>query len=89
MSIGNLKDSGNQGNNFPYQLKVLQGLSKGIDINLSANLTEYYIEEGSPAGLTGSIQVLLDTYPTAYLVSKSIVVTEAGDYKAFITLATL
>ena len=26
MSIGNLKDTGNQGNNFPYQLKVLQGL---------------------------------------------------------------
>jgi hypothetical protein len=26
MSIGNLKDSGNQGNNFPWQLKVLQGL---------------------------------------------------------------
>lgn len=26
MSIGNLKDSGNQGNNFPYQLKSLQGL---------------------------------------------------------------
>jgi hypothetical protein len=27
MSIGNLKDSGNQGNNLPYQLKVLQGLA--------------------------------------------------------------
>jgi hypothetical protein len=26
MSVGNLKDSGNQGNNFPWQLKVLQGL---------------------------------------------------------------
>jgi hypothetical protein len=26
MSIGNLKDSGNQGNNFPWQLKVLLGL---------------------------------------------------------------
>jgi hypothetical protein len=26
MSIGNLKDSGNQGNNFPWQLKMLQGL---------------------------------------------------------------
>ena len=26
MSVGNLKDSGNQGNNFPYQLKSLQGL---------------------------------------------------------------
>lgn len=26
MSVGNLKDSGNQGNNFPYQLKSLKGL---------------------------------------------------------------
>jgi hypothetical protein len=26
MSIGNLKDYGNKGNNFPYQFKVLQGL---------------------------------------------------------------
>lgn len=27
MSVGNLKDYGNKGNNFPFQLKVLQGLS--------------------------------------------------------------
>ena len=26
MSIGNLKDYGNKGNNFPWQLKVLEGL---------------------------------------------------------------
>lgn len=26
MSIGNLKDYGNKGNNFPFQLKVLQAL---------------------------------------------------------------
>jgi hypothetical protein len=28
MSIGNLKDSGNQGNNMPFQWKVLQGLQE-------------------------------------------------------------
>lgn len=28
MSIGNLKDTGNQGNNLPYQWKVLQGLQQ-------------------------------------------------------------
>jgi hypothetical protein len=33
MSIGNLKDSGNQGNNFPWQLKVLQGLQALVDNN--------------------------------------------------------
>lgn len=31
MSIGNLKDTGNQGNNFPWQYKVLQGLQGIID----------------------------------------------------------
>ena len=33
MSVGNLKDSGNQGNNFPWQLKMLQGLQAIIDGN--------------------------------------------------------
>jgi len=28
MSIGNLKDTGNQGNNYPWQYKVLLGLDK-------------------------------------------------------------
>lgn len=31
MSIGNLKNSGNQGNNFPWQLKMLQGLQAIYD----------------------------------------------------------
>jgi hypothetical protein len=30
MSIGNLKDTGNQGNNLPFQWKVLQGLQSII-----------------------------------------------------------
>lgn len=38
MSIGNLKDSGNQGNNFPWQLKMLQGL-QAIANATSAPLT--------------------------------------------------
>jgi hypothetical protein len=45
MSVGNLKDSGNQGNNFPYQLKSLQGLqcicdALGIDGDLYDQLKE-------------------------------------------------
>jgi hypothetical protein len=32
MSIGNLKDYGNKGNNFPFQLGVLEGLQKIFDI---------------------------------------------------------
>jgi hypothetical protein len=38
MSIGNLKDSGNQGNNFPWQLKMLQGL-QAIHDDVSQPLT--------------------------------------------------
>jgi hypothetical protein len=38
MSVGNLKDSGNQGNNFPWQLKVLQGLQE-IAIQTAQPLT--------------------------------------------------
>lgn len=38
MSIGNLKDSGNQGNNFPWQLKMLQGLQQ-ISDSLASTFT--------------------------------------------------
>jgi hypothetical protein len=38
MSIGNLKDYGNKGNNFPWQLKVLQGL-QAIASSTNAPLT--------------------------------------------------
>ena len=38
MSIGNLKDSGNLGNNFPWQLKMLQGL-QGIYDEVKKPLT--------------------------------------------------
>jgi hypothetical protein len=31
MSIGNLKTYGNKGNNFPFQLKVLQGITDVIN----------------------------------------------------------
>lgn len=31
MSVGNLKDSGNQGNNFPWQLKMLMGQQCACD----------------------------------------------------------
>lgn len=40
MSIGNLKDSGNQGNNFPWQLKVLQGLQALVDGNCCRDILD-------------------------------------------------
>ena len=38
MSIGDLKDYGNKGNNFPFQLKVLQGLQAVLDNNCCDNI---------------------------------------------------
>jgi hypothetical protein len=38
MSIGDLKTDGNKGNNFPWQLKVLQGLQAVIDNNCCAEI---------------------------------------------------
>jgi hypothetical protein len=39
MSIGNLKDTGNQGNNLPFQWKVLQGLQSIISSTLNVAIT--------------------------------------------------
>lgn len=47
MSIGNLKDSGNQGNNFPWQLKMLLGQQCACDelaaINANTDQVEYLL----------------------------------------------
>jgi hypothetical protein len=47
MSIGNLKDSGNQGNNFPWQLKMLLGQQCACDelaaINDNTNNVEFLL----------------------------------------------
>ena len=39
MSIGNLKDYGNKGNNFPWQLKMLQGLDTINSSIITGNIT--------------------------------------------------
>jgi hypothetical protein len=39
MSIGNLKDYGNKGNNFPWQLKMLQGLDAINSSITTGNIT--------------------------------------------------
>lgn len=47
MSIGNLKDNGNKGNNFPWQLKVLLGqqsmVDQLIDINGNTDSVEFLL----------------------------------------------
>lgn len=40
MSIGNLKDYGNKGNNFPWQLKVLEGLQRIYDFLVGSSVVQ-------------------------------------------------
>lgn len=81
MSIGNLKDYGNKGNNFPFQKKVLNGLSLGR----LGELKELVTSEGNILDLQTNIDALFAIYPNAYLVSKS-VFHDGTDYIAFITV---
>ena len=82
MSVGNLKDYGNKGNNFPYQLKVLQGLSLGQ----CSNLKEYDLNAPTSAALKLALETLFQSYPESYLVSKS-VIYDGANYTALVTLA--
>jgi hypothetical protein len=51
MSIGNLKDYGNKGNNFPWQLKMLQGLQAIYDeVKLPLTCVEDSITLCAPVG---------------------------------------
>ncbi len=40
MSIGNLKDYGNKGNNFPWQLKVLEGIQRIYDYLIGSSVSQ-------------------------------------------------
>lgn len=81
MSIGNLKDYGNKGNNFPFQKKVLDGLSLGR----LGELKELVTSETNIIDLQANIDALFAANPNAYLVSKS-VLHDGTDYIAFITV---
>ena len=58
MSIGNLKSEGNKGNNFPFQLKVLQGLSNLLTTNTGAERTPGIIRTTS----TGNVNTVAATF---------------------------
>ncbi len=80
MSIGNLKDEGNKGNNFPWQLKMLQGLSAlstGIN-NLVGALTPTP-NPAVPAALT---VVPEDVAEDASFRSRVSQITTLGDLKS-------
>jgi len=67
MSIGNLKDTGNQGNNLPFQWKVLQSLQrifdKGINVFIKSPL-------GQQASID-SVSTVLSTEQAGVLISTS------------------
>lgn len=86
MSIGNLKDSGNKGNNFPFQLKTLQGLS----LPQYKNLRTIYLSDPNPLSLENLINQEYLNLPNSYLISQNIFFDQgSGFYVAFITFATL
>ena len=85
MSIGNLKTEGNKGNNFPFQLKVLQGLQKIIDDNTTCckdtqgTLTEILtILIGTARTPNISSETGAGSTPSAYSVSIANVGSAAG-----------
>jgi hypothetical protein len=84
MSVGNLKDYGNKGNNFPFQLATLKGLA----LSQCQKLQEFELSDPTSAGLKTAIDLTLQSYPDSYLVSKN-VIYDGTNYIAFITLATL
>jgi len=84
MSVGNLKDYGNKGNNFPYQLQTLQLL--GMNQNLF--LRETRVSAASAALLETSINSVLSNSTNNFLVAKSIVY-DGTTWYAFLTLASL
>lgn len=86
MSIGNLKDYGNKGNNFPFQLAVL----KGISLSQGRNLSEETLSNSTVVGLEADINHLFTLNPNSYLVSKSVIYDPVTPtFIAFVTLATL
>ena len=60
MSIGNLKDYGNKGNNFPFQLKVLEGIQAVFNaltgVTLGQQRKAFYISD------TGAGNIPIDVY---------------------------
>jgi hypothetical protein len=86
MSVGNLKDYGNKGNNFPFQLKTLQGLA----MPQFRNLRTLYLSDISASILESLINAEFANAPDSYLISQNVFFdVSTNTYVAFITFATL
>ena len=84
MSVGNLKDYGNKGNNFPFQLQTLQLLGQ----TQMLYLTEKIISDTTAGGLQAQIVAYFQGNPNSFLVSKS-VVYDGSNFNAFLSVANL
>jgi hypothetical protein len=93
MSIGNLKDQGNKGNNFPYQLKNLQLLAQianSFNQIKTGNLDEKFFDGATASALESNLDSFFSSNPDKVLVFKSVVYdTSTSKFVAFITLANI
>jgi hypothetical protein len=79
MSIGNLQDYGNKGNNFPWQLKMLQGFTSMINVLL-----------GNTVGATKITTILRPTTSGTITVGKtSVSISNVGTANGTVDLITL
>ena len=67
MSIGNLKDTGNQGNNLPFQWKVLQALQRIFDNGINVFIKSPLGQQAS----IDSVSTVLSTEQAGVLISTS------------------
>jgi len=68
MSIGNLKDTGNQGNNMPWQwnvLKGLQGIINQLQQQLSADVTIVSPLDNQPSNKSVSVVLTNDQFKSS------------------------
>ena len=83
MSVGNLKDYGNKGNNFPWQLKMLQGLNALLSAFSSGGGTSYL----APQSRTTSISRV--TTPGNIINPYSISIANVGSANGTVKATTL
>ena len=90
MSVGNLKDQGNKGNNFPYQLKNLQLLSQIANAAKTDLCNEVVVTGASPAELTLNLNTYYDSNPNIIIVAKSVIYDSVDlKFTAFLTLSKI
>jgi hypothetical protein len=94
MSVGDLKTEGNKGNNFPYQLKVLQGLQcvcdqlKELNVDTTAiEATLQQIETNTTGTLkTPQYVIAFNSYGTINVTVTSISFANNSSVDAVITV---